>query len=1250
MKTKLLTAAIILIFVCSLIPPSQLVSASSYNVNYTLTLEKEDYPDITIQVNGYPDQNAVFVFLGSAANNISSLNAIFQQMEVKDFAGNNLSWQWVDKGISVANGSVKDFIIRYSIDATNFLFPGLSRDPNFSKSVLFRFKLIFFIAGDVFLTPNVEPENIIVDYSLPEGTTLYASLPSENGTFNAVRDLWGNLQRDFSLAYFAGGHALFTLNHTTEWGDEYQYIWFDRDPLEGAWSPSYGNTPWEQAERYMESTESCARYFRDTIGPLPNHRVLFTNVSEQYIGFPSAVTNQDWYHYMQIWPRNSEPETCHHVFHQYSFSPLKEQSKLVFGGDSIANMFWEGLPTYYEQILPSQLLGDPRYSGKLFEFYILDIRGIPFGIRGNTDFHKMYNISALKVYLLDQFIRTKTGGNNSLDGLIHAMWDMVKDNTAPNAISQEDVLSAFSSVVGAENVGYLNEVANMSTFDLEALEDLRTPFSAYSDWMIHEYFWDKPILFYIYLDIAAAKGDEWPHFATYPHNVLRYRTKGLQPVWDYLSAHSGNPITQKDILDAMNASTGMNHAGFFEFWESLGVKLDPNEIIDLVNWDPENRMPEDFLPHIPGVNGTLLTEHLLAGVTQQATIHLDVPAPTNKILIAYQYAEEESSISSDTIKKVIQGKNVYLQKEWTFLYENLNITSVNFEIKTDDPNNQDFPITLTYPLGNGISRFVVSLKSPHEDQLGELYYLGPIQPIIVDLINTDNEVILPDTSLENETYIVLSGGETVQSKPGDKIKLSLSSGPLEVQLLDKYGFVRGLTSAIPINIPPITSFGFIFSDTDNQKTVQFTDASSDPDGQITEWFWNFGDGSASNEKDPQHTYDQGGSYTVSLTIVDDGNNKDTQIEKIQVGVNPLPAKQNSLNGKDLFLLIGGGVLLGISLVIILAFCQKKKREYQQINEKSNLEMKPGSSKITNPRSINKHPIKTGIIVLGVVIILAILIGVFNERLIELISGFKNSTASMNGTSVDSPINKDSTKISEIDGMTLLFVPSGEFLMGSPGGVGEPNEQPQHVVNLSSYWIDQTEVTNLMYKKCVEEEGCTKPSLDYYYLNEDFEDSPVTSIDWNQAKTYCEWSGRNLPTEAQWEKAARGTDGQIYPWGDNLPNSSLANFGNRGSDELTRENAGILGSLSPVYSYPQGVSPYKIYNMSGNAAEWVADWYGEYQGIPQNDPVSPEMGDYRVVRGGSTINNANYIRSAFRNKAKPTTQNSTIGFRCVMPAE
>jgi eukaryotic-like serine/threonine-protein kinase len=177
----------------------------------------------------------------------------------------------------------------------------------------------------------------------------------------------------------------------------------------------------------------------------------------------------------------------------------------------------------------------------------------------------------------------------------------------------------------------------------------------------------------------------------------------------------------------------------------------------------------------------------------------------------------------------------------------------------------------------------------------------------------------------------------------------------------------------------------------------------------------------------------------------------------------------------------------------------------------------------------------------------------------------------------------STMISEKDGMAMVFVPAGEFTMGSNSSY-YLSEQPEHKVNLDAFWIDQTEVTNAMFAKCVLDGECMPQSSlrsgtrGSYYGDTKFDDYPVIYVNWNQAIAYCVWAGRSLPTEAQWEKAARGTDGRTYPWGDTAPSSILLNY-----------NGGV-GDTSAVGGYESGKSPYGAYDMAGNVKEWVNDWY------------------------------------------------------------
>jgi len=226
-------------------------------------------------------------------------------------------------------------------------------------------------------------------------------------------------------------------------------------------------------------------------------------------------------------------------------------------------------------------------------------------------------------------------------------------------------------------------------------------------------------------------------------------------------------------------------------------------------------------------------------------------------------------------------------------------------------------------------------------------------------------------------------------------------------------------------------------------------------------------------------------------------------------------------------------------------------------------------------------------------------------------------------------------------MNLLYVPAGEFTMGSTSGFD--NERPAHTVHLDEFWIDQTEVTVHMYSLCVKAKVCKEPSnkasslYSNYYGSPDFEDYPVIHVDWKMAKTYCEWADRRLPTEAEWEKAARGEQALTYPWGNEEPNHHLLNFDNP------------IGELTAVGSYPSGASPFGALDMAGNAWEWVADWYSEtyYASSPASNPPGPHSGQERVLRGGSWRDHSLLVRPSSRNHARPDDACVNCGFRCAV---
>ncbi len=235
----------------------------------------------------------------------------------------------------------------------------------------------------------------------------------------------------------------------------------------------------------------------------------------------------------------------------------------------------------------------------------------------------------------------------------------------------------------------------------------------------------------------------------------------------------------------------------------------------------------------------------------------------------------------------------------------------------------------------------------------------------------------------------------------------------------------------------------------------------------------------------------------------------------------------------------------------------------------------------------------------------------------------------------------STLVSDTDGMTLQYVPAGNFTMGSDNGY--PNEKPAHTVYLDAFWMDRTDVTNAMYAKCVSSGACNQPTNlssqthSSYYANSQFDNYPVLYVTWDMANTYCQWAGRGLPTEAQWEKAARGTDGRTYPWGNAAPSNDLLNYNS------------AVGDTTEVGTYSKGASPYGVLDMAGNVWQWVADWYSDtyYASSPASNPLGPDSGQFRVMRGGSWeyFNDDNYVRSAFRLRLSPSLTYYYSGFRC-----
>lgn len=274
-----------------------------------------------------------------------------------------------------------------------------------------------------------------------------------------------------------------------------------------------------------------------------------------------------------------------------------------------------------------------------------------------------------------------------------------------------------------------------------------------------------------------------------------------------------------------------------------------------------------------------------------------------------------------------------------------------------------------------------------------------------------------------------------------------------------------------------------------------------------------------------------------------------------------------------------------------------------------------------------------------------------------------STATSIPTPTSTPLpvataTPDTIRISPKDGMTQIHIPAGTFTMGGMDVYRENDEQPPHQVRLDSFWMDQVEVTNGMYELCVRAGVCLLPGEfrsdnreDYFGIPE-FRDYPVVNVTWFDADAYCKWAGRRLPTEAEWERAARGDDLRNYPWGDEPPN------------EFNSNSLNVVGDTTRVGSYTEGASPFGVLDMAGNVWEWVADYYKSnyYAVSPLDNPQGPTRdearSDLRVIRGGSFQEDGVFLRLANRSfldgpdpsakredKAYYGKSSTRIGFRC-----
>ncbi len=247
--------------------------------------------------------------------------------------------------------------------------------------------------------------------------------------------------------------------------------------------------------------------------------------------------------------------------------------------------------------------------------------------------------------------------------------------------------------------------------------------------------------------------------------------------------------------------------------------------------------------------------------------------------------------------------------------------------------------------------------------------------------------------------------------------------------------------------------------------------------------------------------------------------------------------------------------------------------------------------------------------------------------------------------IDSVEGIGRTKVNPIDSMVMVYVPEGEFLMGSEDVGSSDDEGPEHMVYLDAFWIYQTEVTNQQYRQCIQAGEC-RGNLENY----PDDNYPATDILRWTAQIYCRWAGGRLPTEAEWEKAARGTDGRRYPWGNEPVTGERANFCDVNCQEegADRSQNDGYAKTAPVGSYPLGASPYGAQDMAGNVWEWVSDGYDPdyYNKSPYRNPQGPRNYDYDLMRGGSWADRSTALRVTYRQRNYLGMLFDNLGFRCV----
>ncbi len=234
------------------------------------------------------------------------------------------------------------------------------------------------------------------------------------------------------------------------------------------------------------------------------------------------------------------------------------------------------------------------------------------------------------------------------------------------------------------------------------------------------------------------------------------------------------------------------------------------------------------------------------------------------------------------------------------------------------------------------------------------------------------------------------------------------------------------------------------------------------------------------------------------------------------------------------------------------------------------------------------------------------------------------------------------------GPEMILIPAGEFIMGSRDDFGRKDEHPAHPVYLDAYYIDRYEATGKDFEAYLDDQPRVHPTITGWYerkVRPDMARRPGFGLTWKRCQNYCVWAGKRLPTEAEWERAARGTDDRIYPWGNEPPDPSRSNFG-----RCCFVMKGLV--FNDVGNLKAGKTPNNIFDLAGNVAEWVFDWYDKnyYKVSPRKNPKGPEKGRYHTIRGGAWNSFPGYLRSSARYGYNDAKDFYGIGCRCGKSAD